>query len=63
MPTGTYIDSYYEYLLKSYVLFREPADYVMFVESYKAAVTHLEKNGWYVEGGSISRYMSIYGNN
>ena len=46
---GTYIDSYYEYLLKSYILFREPEDYVMFLESYKGALTHLNKNGWYVE--------------
>lgn len=35
------MDSFYEYLLKSYILFGEKEDYLMFKASYESIQNHL----------------------
>ncbi|KAJ0982420.1 hypothetical protein J5N97_010675 [Dioscorea zingiberensis] len=46
---GTSIDSFYEYLLKAYLLFGEEEYLFMFQEAYKAAMQYLYHDPWYVE--------------
>ncbi|KAJ3696116.1 hypothetical protein LUZ60_001493 [Juncus effusus] len=46
---GTSIDSFYEYLLKAYLLFGDEEYLFMFQEAYKAAMTYLHHDPWYVE--------------
>ncbi|XP_002985136.2 alpha-mannosidase I MNS4 [Selaginella moellendorffii] len=46
---GTSIDSFYEYLLKAYLLFGEDEYLHMFKESYKAVMRYLFKDPWYME--------------
>lgn len=38
---GAGMDSFYEYLLKSYILFGEKEDYLMFQASYESIQNHL----------------------
>ena len=38
---GAGIDSFYEYMLKAYILFGEPAFLDAFQEAYKAIMTHV----------------------
>ena len=45
---GTFIDSYYEYMLKSYIMFVEE-DLLMFIEGYTAVVRFLKRGPWYIE--------------
>lgn len=46
---GTSIDSFYEYLLKAYLLFGDDEYLYMFQEAYKAAMHYLHHDPWYVE--------------
>ncbi|CAO2171638.1 unnamed protein product [Urochloa humidicola] len=46
---GTSIDSFYEYLLKAYLLFGDEEYLYMFQEAYKAAMHYLFHDPWYVE--------------
>ncbi|KAJ1285637.1 hypothetical protein BS78_03G293300 [Paspalum vaginatum] len=46
---GTSIDSFYEYLLKAYLLFGDEEYLYIFQEAYKAAMHHLHHDPWYVE--------------
>ncbi|GAA0146410.1 hypothetical protein LIER_06375 [Lithospermum erythrorhizon] len=46
---GTSIDSFYEYLLKAYILFGDEEYLYIFQESYKAAMHYLFHDPWYVE--------------
>ncbi|XP_078175719.1 glycosyl hydrolase family 47 protein isoform X1 [Carex rostrata] len=46
---GTSIDSFYEYLLKAYLLFGDEEYLFMFQEAYKAAMRYLHHDPWYVE--------------
>ena len=46
---GTYVDSFFEYLLKAYLLFGEEEDHMMFLESYAAILRWLKAGPWYVE--------------
>eukprot|EP00252_Welwitschia_mirabilis_P021785 TRINITY_DN5694_c0_g1_i1.p1 TRINITY_DN5694_c0_g1~~TRINITY_DN5694_c0_g1_i1.p1 ORF type:complete len:632 (-),score=121.21 TRINITY_DN5694_c0_g1_i1:165-2060(-) len=46
---GTSIDSFYEYLLKAYLLFGNEEYLYMFQEAYKAAMYYLFNDPWYVE--------------
>ena len=46
---GAGIDSFYEYLLKSYLVFGRPELYEMWNASYAAVRTHLKKGAWYGE--------------
>ncbi|KAL3649050.1 Alpha-mannosidase I mns4 [Castilleja foliolosa] len=46
---GTSIDSFYEYLLKAYILFGDEEYLFIFQEAYKAAMLYLYKDPWYVE--------------
>ncbi|XP_038970215.1 alpha-mannosidase I MNS4 isoform X2 [Phoenix dactylifera] len=46
---GTSIDSFYEYLLKAYLLFGDEEYLFMFQEAYKAAMHYLHHDPWYVE--------------
>ncbi|KMZ61126.1 mannosyl-oligosaccharide 1,2-alpha-mannosidase, family GH47 [Zostera marina] len=46
---GTSIDSFYEYLLKAYLLFGDDEYLFMFREAYKAAMHYLYHDPWYVE--------------
>ncbi|KAL5702097.1 Alpha-mannosidase I mns4 [Ranunculus cassubicifolius] len=46
---GTSIDSFYEYLLKAYLLFGDDEYLFMFKEAYKAAMRYLHNDPWYVE--------------
>ncbi|KAF8401793.1 hypothetical protein HHK36_012739 [Tetracentron sinense] len=46
---GTSIDSYYEYLLKAYLLFGDEEYLFIFQEAYRAAMHYLYNDPWYVE--------------
>ncbi|TVU34929.1 hypothetical protein EJB05_16787 [Eragrostis curvula] len=46
---GTSIDSFYEYLLKAYLLFGDEEYLYIFQEAYKAAMHYLHHDPWYVE--------------
>nr|CAD1841703.1 unnamed protein product [Ananas comosus var. bracteatus] len=46
---GTSIDSFYEYLLKAYLLFGDEEYLYIFQEAYKAAMKYLHHDPWYVE--------------
>ncbi|PHU14259.1 putative alpha-mannosidase I MNS4 [Capsicum chinense] len=46
---GTSIDSFYEYLLKAYLLFGDEEYLFIFQEAYKAAMNFLFNDPWYVE--------------
>ena len=55
---GTYIDSFYEYMLKSWILFGHQEDLHMFVESYRAVIRHLKRGPWYIEASMMSGDMT-----
>ncbi|CAK9168527.1 unnamed protein product [Ilex paraguariensis] len=46
---GTSIDSFYEYLLKAYLLFGDEEYLFIFKEAYAAAMHYLYNDPWYVE--------------
>ncbi|EYU33010.1 hypothetical protein ABFS82_07G040000 [Erythranthe guttata] len=46
---GTSIDSFYEYLLKAYLLFGDEEYLFIFQEAYRAAMVYLYNDPWYVE--------------
>ncbi|KAG5554569.1 hypothetical protein RHGRI_012209 [Rhododendron griersonianum] len=46
---GTSIDSFYEYLLKAYLLFGDEEFLFIFQEAYEAAMRYLYTDPWYVE--------------
>lgn len=46
---GTSIDSFYEYLLKAYMLFGDEEYLFIFQEAYTAAMHYLYNDPWYVE--------------
>ncbi|KAI4371943.1 hypothetical protein MLD38_010235 [Melastoma candidum] len=46
---GTSIDSFYEYLLKAYLLFGDEEYLYIFQEAYGAAMHYLHNDPWYVE--------------
>ncbi|CAN6441071.1 unnamed protein product [Victoria cruziana] len=46
---GTSIDSFYEYLLKAYLLFGDEEYLYIFQEAYKAVMHYLHSDPWYVE--------------
>ncbi|KAA8527695.1 hypothetical protein F0562_035436 [Nyssa sinensis] len=46
---GTSIDSFYEYLLKAYLLFGDEEYLFIFQEAYEAAMHYLFNDPWYVE--------------
>ncbi|CAN1156915.1 Alpha-mannosidase I MNS4 [Linum perenne] len=46
---GTSIDSFYEYLLKAYLLFGDEEYLFIFQEAYAAAMKYLYNDPWYVE--------------
>ncbi|KAH6821556.1 Glycosyl hydrolase family 47 protein [Perilla frutescens var. hirtella] len=46
---GTSIDSFYEYLLKAYILFGDEEYLFIFQEAYRAAMLYLYNDPWYVE--------------
>lgn len=46
---GTSIDSFYEYLLKAYLLFGDEEYLFIFQEAYGAAMNYLFNDPWYVE--------------
>ncbi|CAL5413428.1 unnamed protein product [Camellia sinensis] len=46
---GTSIDSFYEYLLKAYLLFGDEEYLFIFQEAYEAAMRYLYTDPWYVE--------------
>ncbi|CAL1396493.1 unnamed protein product [Linum trigynum] len=46
---GTSIDSFYEYLLKAYLLFGDEEYLFIFQEAYAAAMQYLYNDPWYVE--------------
>uniref|UniRef100_A0A7N0TKH9 alpha-1,2-Mannosidase n=1 Tax=Kalanchoe fedtschenkoi TaxID=63787 RepID=A0A7N0TKH9_KALFE len=46
---GTSIDSFYEYLLKAYILFGDDEYIYIFQEAYGAAMYYLFNDPWYVE--------------
>lgn len=43
---GTSIDSFYEYLLKAYILFGDEEYLYIFQEAYGSAMHHLHKDPW-----------------
>lgn len=40
---GAGLDSYYEYLIKAFILFGDTEDYAMFDEMYKAIKLHMRR--------------------
>lgn len=46
---GTSIDSFYEYLLKAYLLFGDEEYLYIFNEAYKAVMQYLHNEPWYLE--------------
>ncbi|KFK31701.1 hypothetical protein AALP_AA6G147900 [Arabis alpina] len=46
---GTSIDSFYEYLLKAYILFGDEEYLYIFQEAYGSVMHYLHKDPWYVE--------------
>lgn len=46
---GTSIDSFYEYLLKAYLLLGDEEYLYMFKEAYKSVMRHLHNDPWYLE--------------
>ncbi|XP_052190234.1 alpha-mannosidase I MNS4 [Diospyros lotus] len=46
---GTSIDSFYEYLLKAYLLFGDEEYLFIFQEAYEAAMRYLYTDPWYIE--------------
>jgi len=46
---GTSIDSYYEYMLKSHVLFGDIEYLQMFQQAYTAVKSHIFRHPWYIE--------------
>ena len=64
---GTFIDSYYEYMLKSYIMFGKEEDLLMFIEGYTAVVRFLKRGPWYIEAnmndGNVSHphFTSLQG--
>ena len=55
---GSFVDSWYEYLLKAYILFGEERDLLMFTEAYTAALRYLKRGPWYVEVNMLSKKTS-----
>ncbi len=55
---GSFVDSWYEYLLKAYILFGVERDLLMFTEAYVAALRHLKRGPWYVEVNMLSKQTS-----
>jgi mannosidase alpha-like ER degradation enhancer 1 len=51
---GSGIDSFYEYLLKSYVLFGDPQFYEIFQTAYNASNRYLKNGPWYIEAEMFS---------
>ncbi|KAG9451719.1 hypothetical protein H6P81_004623 [Aristolochia fimbriata] len=54
---GTSIDSFYEYLLKAYLLFGDEEYLFIFQEAYRAAMNYLHNDPWYVEVNMNSAAM------
>ena len=48
-PIGPNQDSFYEYLLKAYILFGDPEYLAMFDDFYVAINTYMKKEDWYVD--------------
>jgi len=46
---GAGVDSFYEYLFKSYLLFGEPEYYLIFREMYEKAMKYMHKENWYFQ--------------
>ncbi|RAL38801.1 hypothetical protein DM860_013482 [Cuscuta australis] len=46
---GTSVDSFYEYLLKAHLLFGDKEYLFIFQEAYRAVMTYLYSDPWYVE--------------
>jgi mannosidase alpha-like ER degradation enhancer 2 len=46
---GSNVDSFFEYLLKAYVLFGDAQMYQLFNELYDGVLLHLKKGPWYVD--------------
>ena len=44
---GSNSDSFYEYLLKSYLLFRDNSLYDMFMDTYRAVKEHVQHGDWF----------------
>jgi ER degradation enhancer, mannosidase alpha-like 2 len=55
---GTFVDSFYEYLLKSYIMFGKEEDLLMFIESYTAVIRYIKRGPWYVEAKMHSGNIS-----
>ena len=55
---GTFIDSFYEYMLKSYIMFGKKEDLLMFIEGYTAVVRYLKRGPWYIEANMESGNVS-----
>ncbi|KAK9160684.1 hypothetical protein Syun_007025 [Stephania yunnanensis] len=54
---GTSIDSFYEYLLKAYLLFGDEEYLFMFQQAYTSAMQYLYNDPWYVEVNMDSAAM------
>lgn len=48
---GSNMDSYYEYLMKAYVLFGDDAAYMAFLDTYLAAMKHLRRGPFFADVG------------
>lgn len=48
---GAGMDSFYEYLLKSYIVFEDPRDLGMFEDAYSAVKRHMRRGRWRCNSG------------
>lgn len=55
---GGLVDSFYEYMLKGYILFGDERLLDMFQQSYKAITTYLYKRPWYLDAEMWAGHIS-----
>ena len=46
---GSFVDSYFEYLWKAYILFEHPDDLIMWTELYTIVEKRIRHGPWYIE--------------
>eukprot|EP00961_Rhodomonas_salina_P037590 505423-Rhodomonas_salina.1 len=54
---GTSVDSYYEYMIKSHVLFGDHEYLLMFQQAYAAVKGALQRFPWYIDANMDSKNL------
>lgn len=55
---GALIDSYYEYMIKGYILFGDKRLLTMFIKSYESIVKYIYKSPWFLDAEMYTGYTS-----